>query len=782
MADSGKDSELPAVFQKGDVMKSDTRFSQSGVLAGVLIVLMAASAWAQDAPADPQADPQAAYPQAADPQAAPPQAGDPQNGGPQAPDPPGRVARLQYMTGQISVQPEGTGDWVQGSANRPLTNADNVWADKDSRAELDAGTGLMRINSETSLTLTNVDTNAVQVSLHQGALNVHVRHMYPGEVWEIDTPNLAFTVTKPGDYRFDVDPNGDSTTVTVRKGQGEATGQGSPVRVHDGEWARFTDGNSLTHEINDAPPPDGFDVWCSVRDKGENRSASARYVNPDVVGSEDLDQYGTWKSYPDYGPVWTPTAVAPGWAPYSYGQWAYVSPWGWTWVDDAPWGFAPFHYGRWAYVGTGWGWIPGPYWARPWYAPALVGWFGGPGWGLGVGFGFGFGFGGPRFGWCPLGFREPFRPWYGVSRGYFRNVNLSNSRIGNFNRVSNNFFSGARTGVSANHFVNANKPGGFTAVSQNTMQHGLPVHANSIRVGPNDLKGTQSLSRVNVSPTRESKLGARASAGARPTSSAFSRPTVSRMTPPAVSSRAAASQMAAARGASAPPRGAQNSSAARAPETHAGSMPAPARRTSPRPSASGSLAQSRTEPTQMAMNRNVPRPPQNSMRSYQGSASTRGGLNGSSSRSNSTSTSSRSVPWAPAGSTASRSTLSARNEGSAYVSSRSMGNSVQRPSGRVQSAPRSYSGSESQGGYGQGYSSRSYGSPYGGRGGYSSRSYGSPYGGSYGGHGGYSGPSRNYSSSGGGYRGSSGGGFHGSSGSHASSGGHSSGSHGGGHR
>jgi hypothetical protein len=767
-----RDAGSPA---KGEVMKLGARLSQSGILACVVVVLVAATAWAQYAAAGPQGgDPQAAYPQGSDPQAMSPQGGDPQTQDAQAPDPPGRVARLQYMTGQVSVQPQGTGEWVEGSVNRPLTNADNVWADKDSRGELNVGTGVMRIDSETSLTLTNIDNNAVQVSLHQGALNVHVRHLENGEVWEIDTPNLAFTLTKPGDYRFDVDPNGDSTMVAVRKGEGEATGQGSPVRVHNGEWARFTGGNSLKHESNNAPPPDGFDEWCSARDKRGDNSVSARYVNPDVVGSEDLDQYGIWKDDPGYGAVWTPSAVAPGWAPYSYGHWIWVSPWGWTWVDDAPWGFAPFHYGRWAYIGTSWGWIPGPYWARPWYAPALVGWFGGPGWGFGFGFGFGFG---PRYGWCPLGFREPFRPWYGVSRGYFRNVNLSNARIGNFNRVSNNFFSGAKGGLPASHFANANKPGGLNAVSQNTLQHGLSVHSNSIHVTPNDVKGAQSVSRVNVSPTPESKLGAKASPGARPASGAFSRPTVSRMTPPAVSSRAAASQMAAA-------RGRQNSSTAHAPETHAGSMPAPAGRTNPRPPTSGSvgqssLAQSKTEPTQMAVNRNVPRPPQNSMPSYQGSSSTRNGLTGSTSMS----TSSRSVPRQPAGSIASRSTMNPRNEGSGYGWSHSMSNSVSRPSGSVQPPPRNYSNyspSESRGGY----SNRSYGSPYGGSyggGGYSSRAYGGPYAGSSGGRGGYSAPSsHNYSGSGGGYHGGSG--SHGSSGSHASSGGHSSGSHGGGRR
>jgi hypothetical protein len=728
-------------------MKLGARLSQSGILTSVLVVLMAATAWAQYAsanPPDPQganpSDPQAAYPpdpQAAYPQAPDPQAGGPQAGDAQAPDPPGRVARLGYMTGQISVQPQGTADWVEGSANRPLTNADNVWADKNSRAELDLGTGLMRIDSETSLTLTNIDNNAVQVSLHQGALNVHVRRLYNGEVWEVDTPNLAFTLTKSGDYRFDVDPNGDATVVTVRKGEGEATGQGPAVPVHSGEWARFTGGNSLAHQINDAPPPDSFDEWCSVRDKREDASVSAQYVAPGVVGSEDLDQYGSWKNYSDYGEVWTPTDVDPGWAPYSEGQWAWVSPWGWTWVDAAPWGFAPFHYGRWVYVGGGWGWVPGPYGVQPWYAPALVGWFGGPGWGLGFGFGWGWGFG-PRFGWCPLGFREPFHPWYGVSRAYLRNVNLSNARVANFNRVSNNFFSG-RAAESADHFANANKPGALNAASQNTLQHGQPVHANSAHVTANDLKGARSLSRVNVSPTRESALGAKASAGARPSSAAFSRPTVSRMTPPAVSSRSAESHMAAAR----------------ASQTQAGS----------RAANNASSAQSRTEPTRMAMNRYVPRPPQNSMRSYERSSSTRSGAFGGSAPS-STSTMPRSVPRPPAGSMPSRPAMSARNEG--YGSSHSMGDGAQRPSGGMAPAPRNYSG----GGYYGGSYSGSYGR--GGYGGYSSRSYGSPSGSSYGGRA-HSAPTRNY--------GSAGGGYHGSSGSHSSSGGHSSGaSHGGGHR
>src|SRR5580692_4192205 len=269
------------------------------------------------------------------PQAPPPPVGQsmPEPSAQQA-DPPGRVAQLGYTTGSISVQPQGTGDWVEGSLNRPLTIGDNVWADKDSRAELNLGTGVMRISSETSLTLTNVTNDAVQVQLHQGTLNVHVRKLYGGEGYEIDTPNQAFTVTKSGEYRFDVDPSADTTLVTVWKGEGEATGQGTSVRVHEGQQARFMDGNSLAHQIVDAPRRDGCDDWCRVRDKREDESVSARYVAPGVVGASDLDEYGSWRDTSQYGNVWVPNDVAPGWAPYSAGHWIWQPPYGWTWVDD----------------------------------------------------------------------------------------------------------------------------------------------------------------------------------------------------------------------------------------------------------------------------------------------------------------------------------------------------------------------------------------------------------------------------------------------------------------
>jgi hypothetical protein len=522
-------------------------------------------------------------------------------------DPPGRAVRLQYMSGSVSIQPNGTDEWVAGALNRPLTNSDNVWTDQSSRAELNVGTGLLRMSDETSLTLTNVSDNAVQVQLHQGTLTVHVRRLFGGEIYEIDTPNLAFTVQKSGDYRFDVDPNGDATVVTVRKGEGDATGQGPGVRVRSNQQVRFSDGTSMTHEVAEAPAYDGFDSWCAVRDKRADSSLSARYVAPGTVGYEDLDDHGVWREEPTYGPVWVPTGVEPGWAPYQFGRWVWVAPWGWTWVDDAPWGYAPFHYGRWVYTGGYWGWAPGPVYVRPVYAPALVAWFGGPGWGVSLGFG-----GGGGYGWCPLGWGEPFYPWYGGSRFYFRNVNISNTRILNIN----NYYGHPpnRFGAGSFHYANMRA---LTAVPSRTLANGVPVRGTAIRVSAKDLASAP-MGRVNVAPTRNRMLGEQAARpAAAPPSRAGMRPVVSRLAPPARVGRATGTQMGVGNGQKPFPGRAESSPLTpsriipHGPENAGRGVPSPALRGWPRPSGASSerpmLGNSQVSNSRVGPN--VPRPP-----------------------------------------------------------------------------------------------------------------------------------------------------------------------------
>ena len=439
-------------------------------------------------------------------------------------DPPSRAARLDYMSGEVSIQPGGVNDWVAGTLNRPMTTADRIWTDKDSRAEVQVGSGTFRMDSETSVTLSNVSDNTVQIELDQGTLFLHVRELFPGEIYEIDTPNTAFTVTKGGDYRLNVNSNNDVSLVTVWHGEGMATGDGPSVKIKSGQQGSFSDGKSMAHTVYPAPGRTGFDDWCAVRDKRQDSSLSARYVAPGVVGAPDLDGYGTWRTYPDYGAVWVPTVVAPGWAPYRFGHWVWIAPWGWTWVDDAPWGYAPFHYGRWAFIGGSWGWCPGPIRVRPVYAPALVAWVGGPGFGVSFGVGGG-------VGWFPLGFGEPFVPWYHAGPRYWRNVNVSNTRITNVT-VINNYYNN-RGSINNIHYANRSFPNAVTAVPQRAFVNSQSVGRNMVPVSGENLRNAHVVGGAGFEPSRTSVLGANAGrAAAVPPQRAFTRQPVRNMTPP----------------------------------------------------------------------------------------------------------------------------------------------------------------------------------------------------------------------------------------------------------
>ena len=163
-------------------------------------------------------------------------------------------------------------------------------------------------------------------------------------------------------------------------------------------------------------------------------ASTTRYVSPEMTGAEDLDRYGQWQQTPEYGALWVPRSVAADWAPYTTGHWAWVRPWGWTWVDDAPWGFAPFHYGRWVYHRNAWCWAPGTYVARPVYAPALVAWIGGPRTSVSISVG-----AGAPVGWFPLAPREVYVPAYRASPRYVQQVNVTHvTNVTNITTIVNN--------------------------------------------------------------------------------------------------------------------------------------------------------------------------------------------------------------------------------------------------------------------------------------------------------------------------------------------------------
>ncbi len=388
-------------------------------------------------------------------------------------DPPARVARLGYASGAVSFSSDTDNDWVPATLNRPLTNGDRLWTNPQARAEIQVGGALIRMNGETNFTMVNYDDQIAQLQLNQGTLNVRVRRLEPGQVFEVDTPNFAFTLREPGEYRLEVNPESNATDIVVRKGQGEAYADGTTYVIDPRQPYRFKGNQLKSYDFIDVPRLDEFDRWTRDRDRQIDTSVSARYVSPDVVGYQDLDAYGNWREEPSYGHVWIPNRVPMGWAPYRDGHWAWINPWGWTWVDDAPWGFAVSHYGRWTFLAGTWGWVPGPIRARAYYAPALVVFIGGDNFTLSLSSSNVSG-----IAWFPLGPREVYRPPYQASPRYIDNINRSNTVI--HNTVINT------TQVNKIVYVNRQVPGAVIAVPTSAFVQSHPVPKAAVRV-PRDI-------------------------------------------------------------------------------------------------------------------------------------------------------------------------------------------------------------------------------------------------------------------------------------------------------
>ncbi len=330
-------------------------------------------------------------------------------------------------------------------------------------------------------------------------------------------------------------PNEDQSWVTVRSGYGEATGKGAAVRVNSGQQMRFSSGTSLVHTSDDAPARDGFDDWVQVRDKRLDDSLSARYVSPGVIGYQDLDGYGRWVPTPTYGNVWVPNYRAGGLGSLSLSATGRGSLPG-----DGPGLTISLGASLRSTTAAGscyggyWGWAPGPvgYW-NPYYAPALVGWIGGPGFGVGFGFGGG-GWGiGINFGWFPLGWGEPFYPrycgwghggWYRgggyVSNNYVRNVNITNTRITNINNVTNNYRNG---NINEARYGFRNTAGAVTAAPRSAFTSGAAINRVGGAVPKSALGQGTMLHGVDATPTRQSVIGGAAQAHNTPPSSAFNR-------------------------------------------------------------------------------------------------------------------------------------------------------------------------------------------------------------------------------------------------------------------
>jgi len=333
-----------------------------------------------------------------------------------AADPPARVGRIAVAEGQVRIAGD-VGDEANGvQVNWPVTSRNLVSTARGARTEISIGATSLRLDGDTALEVTELDDDNLRLRLIYGSVNVRVRSADVARGFEIATPSGVVRLQEPSEIRVDAERVPGLTSVTALTGTALVSDRGGQLVVRAGK--RLDVGDDIR---TGAAQRDGFDDWAWQRDQYVDRSVSARYVGTDMTGYEDLDRNGVWRDDPEYGALWLPTAVGADWAPYRDGSWTWIAPWGWTWVDNAPWGYAPFHYGRWVLVNQRWAWAPGRRVERPVWAPALVGWVGGSNWNLN------FNGGGrhtlPATGWYPLSPREAFVPTYRLSPEHLQRIN-----------------------------------------------------------------------------------------------------------------------------------------------------------------------------------------------------------------------------------------------------------------------------------------------------------------------------------------------------------------------
>ncbi|MBB5371472.1 MULTISPECIES: DUF6600 domain-containing protein [unclassified Janthinobacterium] len=331
-----------------------------------------------------------------------------------ADDPPARVGRISTVEGQVLVR-SGDGEAQDALLNWPVTTDNHLSTMRGAQAEFRLGPVAVRLDGDSELEVNQLDDDNFKLHLSYGSVSVRVRNPDALRGFELTTNQARVSLAQPGWVRVDAERQPGTSVVSVLEGVADVDGSTASITLLAGKSAELTDDEVRTGPLQRV----AFDNWPEALPVA---TPALRYVTQDITGYEELDRYGSWQDDADYGPLWLPRTVPVGWAPYSDGRWTWVAPWGWTWVDNAPWGYAPSHYGRWVLVGSRWCWAPGRERGRIPWAPALVGWVGGNHWqphgqrpegrpGQG------------GIGWYPLSPRDRYVPGYRVTPEYERRIN-----------------------------------------------------------------------------------------------------------------------------------------------------------------------------------------------------------------------------------------------------------------------------------------------------------------------------------------------------------------------
>ena len=324
-----------------------------------------------------------------------------------------RIGRVSAEEGSLSLRAAG-GEWGDAAVNDPVAAGMSLRTADKARAQLRVGPDKIALSSGTRIEIGRLERGVMQIALPQGRIGIHLARIEAGASVEIDLPRGGVWLLAPGDYDISAGDEKNPPRVVALDGRAHIVAPGIDHAVAGGSAAMLKGPNEVTATEDRAL--DEFVAWWRPGD--EVTPQALRYVSAEMTGYDALDGKGRWEDAKGYGAVWYPEASPEDWAPYRYGHWRWLSAWGWTWIDDMPWGFAPSHYGRWAQIDERWAWVPGPRREHPVYVPAAVAFLGTAGVGLSYPDA-----NGPAVAWFPLAPGEAYWPSYTSDLDAIRDIN-----------------------------------------------------------------------------------------------------------------------------------------------------------------------------------------------------------------------------------------------------------------------------------------------------------------------------------------------------------------------
>ncbi|HYR75596.1 MAG TPA: DUF6600 domain-containing protein [Pyrinomonadaceae bacterium] len=393
------------------------------------------------------------------------------------------AARIDRVHGQVgvnhSLDNSASNDWTEATQNTPISVGDRVYTRDNSGAEIAfTGRNFATLDPNTSLDVLDLSNQRTQIALRNGSGLFDVGSLGSGNLFEVATPCGAVDLQEAGVYRVAIEDSGNAS-ITALSGHAQLIGQSGSGVIQKGETISVPcqGGSGVLSRVDAGQAGALLDNYYRARypRKYDGRyhnyytylddpyyydpyrqDPSYNYVSEYVPGIDDLDYYGDWQYVSDYGYGWHPR-VDNGWAPYQSGYWTMDYPYGLTWVSNEPWGYAPYHYGRWANSGNQWYWIPEGTRTYPTYSPALVAFL--P-------------FNQSSVAWVPLGPSDPYsyryydQSWQPV---YYSQPSVIEQRIVNMS------VPGAVTVVPVQDFTRVIDPGVVARVDPQTFTRVRPV-------------------------------------------------------------------------------------------------------------------------------------------------------------------------------------------------------------------------------------------------------------------------------------------------------------------